>query len=758
MPLAMESTDTRLSLNLNFDLTSIPDGRHLALDVSLERLLAAALAAASGSCAFVRVDGMGGATPRFLGRSESGPWTEEVPPIVEDAIDRAASERSIVHVEGAAIGAEFGDAEGVEAILAVPLPIVLQPAAPLPGAAVRVPGLPACLGALAIESSRSIEPVRQALMAIAAEVTAVIVADRLRRRLDIDVETGLPLRAPIEAALEGALQAGAATLALLAPSGGAADVVRLAAALTPATGSASLTGRWASDRLAVVLPRPVDATAAQTWIESAAAAGLPLSVGLATGAGTPGRLVVQATEALAASRRLGPGQAAVWAESMAGLGLEADPTLGGDPSRLAAAIELGLAPATPSDAARRALEILTAASGAGAGRIALGRSADGLAPPDVVDADRAAEAFGAASAGVLWRRKGGRGRGGVRLTLALPAAVGPVGAVELEFEGDAAGDTEPLPLYAARALARPLGLAIERALLAEEAARLRERLPPEPTVDEKGKRTTGRKALPRGRASLKYDYTEITGDCSPMIEVFSMLDKVIDSNVPVLILGESGTGKELIARAIHFKGPRKKAAYVSENCAAVTETLLESELFGYVKGAFTGASGNKRGLFEVADGGTLFLDEVGDMSPGMQKKLLRALQEGEIRPVGGKSVKHVDTRVIAATNRDLQKMMKEGTFREDLFYRLNVVSVNLPPLRERNGDVRILLDFFLKKTCREMGVERKVDDEAMACLLAYRWPGNIRELENEVKRIVALSDDRIDKALLSPGIQEAKRS
>jgi len=222
----------------------------------------------------------------------------------------------------------------------------------------------------------------------------------------------------------------------------------------------------------------------------------------------------------------------------------------------------------------------------------------------------------------------------------------------------------------------------------------------------------------------------------------------------VVIQGESGTGKELVARAIHFNGPRKGARFVSENCAAIPEALLESELFGHVRGAFTGAVKDKPGLFEVASGGTLFLDEIGDMPLDMQKKLLRALQEGEIRRVGSKNATKVDVRIISASNQDLRAGMKAGTFREDLFYRLNGVTVGLPPLRERREDIPLLVEHFLEVIAVEMRTpRRRANPAAMALLMAYRWPGNVRELENEVRRAVALSIDLIGADELSPEVR-----
>jgi len=265
-----------------------------------------------------------------------------------------------------------------------------------------------------------------------------------------------------------------------------------------------------------------------------------------------------------------------------------------------------------------------------------------------------------------------------------------------------------------------------------------------------------RAALKHNQVELqhKYDYHNIVGVSRPMRDVFRLLDKVVESEVPVFIGGESGTGKELIARAIHFNGPRKNTPFISENCAALPDTLLESELFGYSKGAFTGAEQDKKGLFEIASGGTLFLDEVGEMSPSMQKKLLRVLQEGEVRPVGSKRMVNVNVRLISASNRDLPDLVESGEFREDLFYRLKVISIMLPSLRDRKEDIPHLLDHFLKIYGGKMDKKNlSYDGEVMTRLIGYDWPGNIRELENEVRRAVALAEDRITASLFSDHIR-----
>jgi transcriptional regulator with GAF, ATPase, and Fis domain len=251
------------------------------------------------------------------------------------------------------------------------------------------------------------------------------------------------------------------------------------------------------------------------------------------------------------------------------------------------------------------------------------------------------------------------------------------------------------------------------------------------------------------REKYLFDYSRIIGFSAAIREIFSLLDRVIPTSFPVLVQGESGTGKELIASAIHSNGPRRDKAFLTENCSAVPESLLESELFGHVRGAFTGAERTRDGLFQRAHGGTLFLDEIGDMSHGMQTKLLRALQEGEVRKVGGSEVEKVDVRIIAATNRELKQEVEEGRFREDLYYRLNVVAVRVPPLRERREDIQPLLDHFLTQACKEAGVPLKqVSPAALRILTSYNWPGNIRELQNEMKRLVALADDTIGPELL----------
>ncbi len=236
-----------------------------------------------------------------------------------------------------------------------------------------------------------------------------------------------------------------------------------------------------------------------------------------------------------------------------------------------------------------------------------------------------------------------------------------------------------------------------------------------------------------------HQFSNIIGSSGPMLAVFQLIETVAPTSSTVLITGESGTGKELVARAIHVNSPRRDRPFVALNCGAVSETLLDSELFGHMRGAFTGADVNKKGLIEVAEKGTIFLDEIGEMSPQVQVKLLRVLQERRFRRVGGTEEVEADIRIIAATNRDLTRMVAEGQFREDLFYRINVIPVRLPPLRERPDDIPLLADHFTARFAAQMGKPvGSVSGAAMACLQAYPWPGNIRELENAIERAVAL--------------------
>lgn len=240
----------------------------------------------------------------------------------------------------------------------------------------------------------------------------------------------------------------------------------------------------------------------------------------------------------------------------------------------------------------------------------------------------------------------------------------------------------------------------------------------------------------------KYKFKNLIGDSDNMQQVFRFIEKIAPTNSTVLIRGESGTGKELVARAIHYNSDRRNEPMVPVNCGAIPEDLLESELFGYEKGAFTGALKTRIGRFELADGGTIFLDEIGDMSPALQVKILRVLQEHEFERVGAvKSIK-VDIRVIAATHKDLEKAVTQGTFREDLYYRLNVIPITLPPLRERRSDIALLINHFLEKFNK--GKRKSIDGvspEVLTCFMRYHWPGNVRELENSIERLIILKGE-----------------
>ena len=261
-----------------------------------------------------------------------------------------------------------------------------------------------------------------------------------------------------------------------------------------------------------------------------------------------------------------------------------------------------------------------------------------------------------------------------------------------------------------------------------------------------------------------YGFPEIVGATPPMQEVFALMRKILNSDISVLLLGESGTGKEMVARALHYNGPRREKPFIAQFCGNLSEALLESELFGHKRGSFTGAVSDKRGLMEVADGGTFMLDEIADISPTIQTKLLRVLQDGIIRRVGGTESVHVDLRLISATNKELKEEVEAGNFREDLYYRLNVITIRLPSLRERLDDIPLLADHFLKRAAEKQGRPvKRLHRDALSMMHAYRWPGNVRELENAIERAVVLSGDRgeilADDLLLStaPGdTNEAK--
>ncbi|MCO6511936.1 MAG: sigma-54-dependent Fis family transcriptional regulator [Aridibacter famidurans] len=262
----------------------------------------------------------------------------------------------------------------------------------------------------------------------------------------------------------------------------------------------------------------------------------------------------------------------------------------------------------------------------------------------------------------------------------------------------------------------------------------------------------------RRELDRSYSFSEIIGNSEALQSVFRIVEKVADSNANVLIQGESGTGKELVARALHRRGSRSDKPFLAVNCGALPETLLESELFGHRKGSFTGATADKKGLFRSADGGTLFLDEIGEMPQPLQVKLLRAVQEQEVTPIGASEPVSFDVRIIAATNKDLEREVSEKRFREDLFYRLNVVEINVPPLRERREDIPLLAKHFASRTAREQNAgEKPLTKEAMAALVNHNWRGNVRELMNAIERAYLLSSGEIDLESLPPRIRNGAK-
>ncbi|RXJ68516.1 nif-specific transcriptional activator NifA [Halarcobacter ebronensis] len=258
--------------------------------------------------------------------------------------------------------------------------------------------------------------------------------------------------------------------------------------------------------------------------------------------------------------------------------------------------------------------------------------------------------------------------------------------------------------------------------------------------------------------SKVHNFGDIIGDSPKMQQVFQVIQRIAQSDVTVLVRGETGTGKELVAAAIHKRSKRKDEPFIKLNCAAITDTLLESELFGHEKGAFTDARETRKGRFELADGGTLFLDEIGDISASAQVKLLRVLQEREFERVGGSKTIKVNVRLVAATNRNLEQMVKDGKFREDLYYRLNVIPIDLPPLRQRGDDIKQLVNFFLERSMKNHKKVVKITDEAMDILAHYPWPGNVRELENTIERIVLMGNEeginKFDMLLLLPALND----
>jgi transcriptional regulator with GAF, ATPase, and Fis domain len=339
----------------------------------------------------------------------------------------------------------------------------------------------------------------------------------------------------------------------------------------------------------------------------------------------------------------------------------------------------------------------------------------------------------------------------IRSTVGVPLWKGEeiLGVLQVDNRS-APGMLKPADVELLLVLASNASLAVANARLIKRLLVAEERLQKENSF------LKGREEKRRGGGSHT---VTIIGASGAMGQVITQLDKVVDTRVTVLIEGETGTGKELIAAAVHYRSRRRDKLFVAQNCAALAETLLESELFGHKKGSFTGATEEKKGLFEIADGGTLFLDEITETPLSLQSKLLRALQEGEIRPVGATSAKHVNVRIVAATNRNLEEEVKRGRFREDLYYRLKVFPIRLPPLRERRDDIPLLAVHFLERYGAEIGKPAGgFTQQAMELMKAYDWPGNVRELQNEVQRIVIQLEPGAfaTPELLSPRIRQVE--
>jgi two-component system response regulator HupR/HoxA len=319
----------------------------------------------------------------------------------------------------------------------------------------------------------------------------------------------------------------------------------------------------------------------------------------------------------------------------------------------------------------------------------------------------------------------------------IEAAIGAINDGQIFYYISKPWEPEELRLLLQRA--------VERYRLVQENRRLLREL------EQANQRLAGENRVLHQEIEKQYRFDQIIGESPAMQRVLALVRKIIPTDTTVLLLGETGTGKELVARAIHYNGPRQEKLFVAQNCAALPDTLLESELFGHKKGAFTDATADKKGLFELAHGGTVFLDEIGDMSPAMQQRLLRVLQDGEIHPLGSTQSIRVDVRVISATNRDLYAAVREGSFREDLYYRLNVFPITLPPLRERPEDIPLLADHFLRKVATRLGKRiRGLTSDALAFLVSRDYPGNVRELENLIERAIVLAEDggEVNRALL----------
>jgi diguanylate cyclase (GGDEF)-like protein len=650
----------------------------------------------------------------------------------------------------------------------------------------------------------------QALANVAT--TAILHADTFRRATT-DRLTGLLTRRRARTLLAGevrvARKAGASLGVLLADvdglrqvnaergyAAGDAVLVQVADVIRQKTRTHDLSARWGAEEFLVVLPATdLDGAGevARKVLLAAQAGGVKLSIGVAAWK-SPDEgveaLVRRADQALSLAKAEGGGRARPWKEALAQTEPRADKlagVFGGDAGAVYRNVlmllesmpaihregsvdrVLGRVVESVVDLARAERGFLFLRDGAGRPVARVGRDRRGAA----------AEPEGVSTMQVERVLRSGEpaaseGGGQSAQSMCAPLSVrggAALGAVYVEAEPGAA--FAPGALAFLTEFAHQAAVAVDNARLLDEnrdktrkIEKLMHALEEERSHSQRRLETTAQlvddtSVVADNRRALetRYCYDNIVGQSATMRRVFRMLDKVTASMVPVFIHGESGTGKELVAKAVHFNGPRRARPFIAENCGAVTETLLESELFGYVKGAFTGANTDKKGLFELADGGTILLDEVGEMTPTMQTKLLRVLQEGEIRRVGGKDTIKVDVRIVSASNRDIKQMVDEGTFREDLFYRLNVVRLDLPPLRDRRGDVPLLVDHMLAQSAGGGQARQQMSPEALDILSRHTWPGNVRELANVIERARILADGPVigaDAILLDsagPGLQ-----
>ncbi|GIW71121.1 MAG: hypothetical protein KatS3mg102_0663 [Planctomycetota bacterium] len=549
-------------------------------------------------------------------------------------------------------------------------------------------------------------------------------------------------------------------------------LVRFAELIRQRTRAHDAASRWGGEEFLVALPGTGEEGAlevARKVLLAAQGEGIKVSIGIA--AWRPPdesleQLLRRADQALSYAKQQGGGRARPWTEALAAVEPAGDKLAGvfaGEPATVyrnvlvllesipaihqAGSVERVLERALECmiELARAERGLLYLRDEAGAPQLRVGRDRTGAAIEPERGADlavvQAVLSSGEPAAAPAALCVPLRARGGV-----------PLGAVWIEVPAEGGCPEGALAFLAE--FAHQAAIAVEGARLLEEnrektrkIERLMRALEEERTRSQRALETTAQLVdqssvlgEQRQRLEHRYRYDNIIGESPVMRRVFRMLDKVTDSTVPVYIHGESGTGKELVAKAIHFNGPRKHRPFIAENCGAVPETLLESELFGYVKGAFTGANADKKGLFELADGGTILLDEVGEMTPAMQTKLLRVLQEGEIRRVGGKETIRVDVRIISASNKDIRKLVEEGKFREDLFYRLNVVRIDLPPLRERREDIPLLVEHLLNEGAEPGAPRRTLTPDALEILCRHNWPGNVRELANVIERARILAD------------------